>query len=134
MTSVISLYKIQIMNSIKKNINNSDVLINSHKEIIPTDKETINDNHEKSNTQRSNQKSIKDKITTDVINKISSSSNQNSSATSEHNITESGHNNKSTTRKNDTKDNAITGETVSNNTVMMSQNRFKKRCLYWETA
>ena len=31
------------------------------------DKETINENHEKSNTQRSNQKSTKDEIRTDVI-------------------------------------------------------------------
>ena len=44
--------------------------------------EAISDNHEKSNTQRSNQKSTNDKVTVDVINKISSSSNQNSSSTS----------------------------------------------------
>ena len=62
----------------QKNINNSDIPINSHKEIIPIDKETINDNHENSNTQKGNQKSTKDEITTDAINKISSSSNQNS--------------------------------------------------------
>ena len=34
----------------QKNINNSDIPINSHKEVIPIDKETINDNHEKSKT------------------------------------------------------------------------------------
>ena len=67
----------------QKNINNSDIPINSHKEIIPIDKETINDNHENSNTEKSNQKSTKDEITTDAINKILSSSNQNSLATSE---------------------------------------------------
>ena len=99
----------------QKNINNSDIPINSHKEIIPIDKETINDNHENINTQKSNQKSTKDEITTDAINTISSSSNQNSSATSEQNITESGHNNKSTTKKNDTKDREIADKTVSNN-------------------
>ena len=92
MTSVISLYKIQIINSIKKNINNRDIIINSYKKVIAIDKETINDNHEKSNTQRSNQKSTKDEITPDVIHKISSSSNQNSSSTREHNITEIEHN------------------------------------------
>ena len=92
MTSVISLNKIQIINSIKKNINNRDIIINSYKKVIAIDKETINDNHEKSNTQRSNQKSTKDEITTDVIHKISSSSNQNSSSTREHNITEIEHN------------------------------------------
>ena len=48
----------------------------------------INDNHEKVNTQRSDQKSTKDKITADAINKISSSSNQNLSSINEHNITE----------------------------------------------
>ena len=99
----------------QKNINNSDIPINSHKEIIPIDKETINDNHENINTQKSNQKSTKDEITTDAINTISSSSNQNSSATSEQNITESGHNNKSTTKKNDTKDREIADKTVPNN-------------------
>ena len=51
--------------------------------------------------KKSNQKSTKEEITTDAINKISSSSNQISSATSEQNITDSGHNNKSTTKKND---------------------------------
>ena len=99
----------------QKNINNSYIPINSHKEVLLVDKETINGNHEKSNTQRSNQKSTKEEITTDVINKISSSSNQNSSSTSEHNITESGHNNESTTRKNDTKDKGTTHKTFSNN-------------------
>ena len=58
----------------QKNINNSDIPINSHKEVIPIDKETIN---EKRNTQKSNQKSAKYEITTVVINKTSSS-NQNS--------------------------------------------------------
>ena len=99
----------------QKNINNSDIPINSHKEIIPIDKEMINDNHENINTQKSNQKSTKDEITTDAINTISSSSSQNSSATSEQNITESGHNNKSTTKKNDTKDREIADKTVPNN-------------------
>ena len=63
MTSVISLDKIQILNLIKKNINNSNIPINSHKEIIPIDKEAINDNHGNSNTQKGNQKSTKDEIT-----------------------------------------------------------------------
>ena len=107
MTSVISLYKIQIINSIKKNINNRDIIINSYKKVIAIDKETINDNHEKSNTQRSNQKSTKDEITTDVIHKISSSSNQNSSSTREHNITEIEHNGM--------KDKEIADKTDSNN-------------------
>ena len=31
----------------QRNINQSDIPINSHKEVIPIDKETINDNHEK---------------------------------------------------------------------------------------
>ena len=56
----------------QKNINNSDISINSHKEVLLVDKETISGNHEKSNTERSNQKSTKEEITTDVINKISS--------------------------------------------------------------
>ena len=38
----------------QKNINNSDIPINSHNEVVPIDKETINHNHEKSNTQRTN--------------------------------------------------------------------------------
>ena len=107
MTSVISLYKIQIIYSIKKNINNRDIIINSYKKVIAIDKETINDNHEKSNTQRSNQKSTKDEITTDVIHKISSSSNQNSSSTRELNITEIEHNGM--------KDKEIADKTDSNN-------------------
>ena len=107
MTSVISLYKIQIINSIKKKINNRHIIINSYKKVIAIDKETINDNHEKSNTQRSNQKSTKDEITTDVIHKISSSSNQNSSSTREHNITEIEHNGM--------KDKEIADKTDSNN-------------------
>ena len=80
----------------QKHINNREIPINSHKEIIPIDKESINDNHENSNTQKGNQKSTKDEITSDAINKISLSSNQNSPVTSEQNITESGqgHNNK----------------------------------------
>ena len=55
----------------QNNINNSDIPINSHKEVTVIDKETINDNHEKSTTQKSNEKSIKNEITTGVINKIS---------------------------------------------------------------
>ena len=51
----------------------------------------------------------------DAINKTSSSCNQNSSATSEQNITKSGHNNKSTTKKKNTKDREIADKTVSNN-------------------
>ena len=47
----------------QKNINNSNIPINSHKEIIPIDKEAINDNHGNSNTQKGNQKSTKDEIT-----------------------------------------------------------------------
>ena len=126
MTSVISLDKIQILNLIKKNINNSNIPINSHKEIIPIDKEWINDNHENSNTQKRNQKSTKNEFTSDVINKISSSSNQNSSASSEQNITESGHNNKSTTKKKDTKDREIADKTVSNNISSGSKSAKKK--------
>ena len=42
---------------IQKNINSSDIPIKSHEELILINKEAINDNHEKSNTQRSNQKS-----------------------------------------------------------------------------
>ena len=82
-------------------------MINSYKKVIAIDKETINDNHEKSNTQRSNQKSTKDEITTDVIHKISSSSNQNSSSTRELNITEIEHNGM--------KDKEIADKTDSNN-------------------
>ena len=99
----------------QKNISNSDIPINSHKEVILIHKETINGNHEKGNTQRSHQKSTDDEITTDVKNKISSSSNQNSSSTSEHNFTKSGHNNESTTRKNNTKDKETADKTFSNN-------------------
>ena len=36
----------------QKNINDNDIPIISHKVVIPIDKETINNNHEKSNTQR----------------------------------------------------------------------------------
>ena len=51
----------------------------------------------------------------DAINKTSSSCNQNLSATSEQNITKPGHNNKSTTKKKNTKDREIADKTVSNN-------------------
>ena len=89
---LVSLDKTQIMILIK-NISSSDIPINWHKEVIAMDKETVNSNYEKSNTQRrTNQKSTKDQITTDVINKISTS-NQNWSTTREHDITELGHNN-----------------------------------------
>ena len=108
------------------NVNNSDIPINSHKEIIPLDKEMINDNHEKSNRQKGNQKSTKDEITSDAINKISSSINQSSSATSEQNITESGHNNKSTTKKKDTKDREIADKAGSNNISKESKSAKKK--------
>ena len=110
----------------QKNINNSDIPINSHKEIIPIAKERINDNNENSNTQKGNQKSTKDEITSDAINKISSSINQNSSATSEQNITESGHNNKSTTKKKDTKDREIADKAGSNNISKESKSAKKK--------
>ena len=110
----------------QKNINNSDIPINSHKEIIPIDKETINDNHENSNTLKGNQKSTKDEITSDAINKISSSSNQNSSATSKQNIPESGHNNRSATKKKNTKDREIADKTVSNNMSNESKSAKKK--------
>ena len=119
MTSVISLYKIQIINSIKKNINNRDIIINSYKKVIAIDKETINDNHEKSNTQRSNQKSTKNEITTDVIHKISSSSNQNSSSTREHNITEIEHNGM--------KDKEIADKTDSNNNNNNKESKSSKK-------
>ena len=108
------------------NVNNSDIPINSHREIIPLDKEMINDNHEKSNRQKGNQKSTKDEITSDAINKISSSINQNSSATSDQNITESGHNNKSTTKKKDTKDREIADKAGSNNISKESKSAKKK--------
>ena len=110
----------------QKNINNSDIPINSHKEIIPIAKETISDNHENSNTQKGNQKSTKDEITSDAINKISSSGNQDSSATSEQNITESGRNNKSATKKKDTKDREIVDKTVSYNINNESKSTKKK--------
>ena len=97
----------------QNNITNSDIPINSHKEVTVIDKETINDNHEKSTTQKSNQKSMKNEITTDVINKISFR-NQNSSSTKEHNKTELGHN-ESKARKNVTKDKEIVDKTDSNN-------------------
>ena len=113
----------------QKNINNSDIPIKLHKEVILISKETINNNREKSNTQRNNEKSRKDEITTDVINKMSSSSNQNS-FTCEHNVTESGNNNESTTRKNDTKGKEIADKTVCNN----NSESLRKRCLYWGTA
>ena len=67
----------------------------------------------KSNTQRSNQKSTKDEITTNLIHKISSSSSSNSSLPV--NTISPNQNNKSTTRKNDTKDKEIADETVSFN-------------------
>ena len=47
-------------------------MLDTLKQVIPINKETINDNHEKRNTQRSNQKLTKDEITTDVIIKKSS--------------------------------------------------------------
>ena len=87
------------------------------------DKETINDNHKKSITQRSDQKATKDEITTDVINKISSSSNQKLPSTTEHNITKSGHNNKSTTRDNDTKDEDVADKTDSYNNNNNNNNK-----------
>ena len=58
MMRVNSLYKMQILNLIKK-INNSDISTNLHKKVILINKETINDNHGKGNAQRSNQKLIK---------------------------------------------------------------------------
>ena len=113
----------------QKNINNSDIPINSHKEVLLVDKETINGNHEKSNTQRSNQKSTKEEITTNVINKISSFSNQNSSSTSEHNIIESGHNNESTTGRMIRK---IRKQLIKHFLIIIiGQGQLRKRCLYW---
>ena len=47
------------------------------------------------------------------------------SATSEHNITESGHNNKSTAKKNNTKDKEIGDKTVSNNNNNNNNNESK---------
>ena len=47
------------------------------------------------------------------------------SATSEHNITESGHNNKSTEKKNNTKDKEIGDKTVSNNNNNNNNNESK---------
>ena len=45
----------------QKNINGNDIPIISHKVLIPIDKETINNNHEKI---RKEEKSTKDEITT----------------------------------------------------------------------
>ena len=84
----------------QKHINNSDIPINSYQEIIPINKESISDNYENSNTQKGNQKSTKYEITSDAINKISSSSNQNSSATCKQNI-------RIRNQKKDTKDREI---------------------------
>ena len=89
----------------QKNFSNSDIPINSHKELINIDKGTISNNHERNNhIQRSNQKTTKDDDnTTDDTSKTSSSSNQNSSS-KELNISRTEHGDESTKGKN-TKEN-----------------------------